>query len=1165
MVKFFSKFHLPSFRGTSCSFSNAGSLGMDHRSDSKWVLTSKDGTVHPLPAAMIFIGRQECDIIVDSASVDKRHAVIFFNPSDKCFHVKDLNSVTGTYLNGVRIPEQSYVKLNHLDSLRFGYGHEVFCVHKSTDRAVPSDPASPKRAAPAFGNGDLVIREDSSANKTFSRDSPSSDSSDRMLRRDSTGHNRTFVCEGPSPGSAQSASPVLCPQSPEDVIPRRMKLSSPPSSSSDPVPSSPTARNEQKTPSLASVFKGTPASSPHSPSSLSSPQTPAVLHSGSDSGSPQKVSPSSPLSAGKEGSLSSPVMQDADSLEDLSKTEDSLSTVREVLPGRPPPTKPTTLAWRPVHSPGKERAPPPPPPKKEQRDEKGSDESSPGDSAAKSTPSKDEQSPCPDTPASQTQASGSNSMAFTIHFDDNVTGGSKPLALKDSIRKFAPPKPESERTPSRTRASPVSKSGGESSASGRRTPTSPLNAADLAKRRWSGAETGRGGARSGAEGWSSDVESSRQARRQDERLSDSASYLIQRMLNDGPTRVPLPGPAGGASSSASRIVDPGSGPEQLLSPADDRSETGTYTVETDRVDPAVEEARRKIDEVFGVSSYNHPSSLDQYQRTRPEGEGAPGSRPRSQGGSVDLGRPKRRLPTPPSERAPLDIFVPSLGSSSPVSTVKKPAATAAPPSSAAGASAPARKRLGSSGSRPSPPCSPPRTHRTTPARTPSNKVMSTSFGDGSFLRQTPTASISSTQRRSAPSAQRKSWGLTGSEADLAAGAGGDTACGSEETASVVSDTSTEPSSHSSGSRGGPQMKLNRAFALRRARLGLPEVGGGGGGGGLPPTTAAPPPPRGKSPHHGSNPSLSRQDGGRFSLRLPRGVRATDVGISRAELLRGKAHGTHQRTDSDPTGAYRSQQHSVSDGESRNRSPRVQRKQQPAGAASYISDGDDDARMGSPVQFGRSASFGGHRDLALTPAAPDRPHRGRSAGTATGSSLSRGDTFLKGGGGGATSGATFARSGRKPERQSGDGESKTPTENGVKTPSTTPGRRELSALDSLVITAIHQLSGKLRTSARTLIEKERLKYPENSDVRLMLEEVLPRVVDRRPSDSPTDGNLTRELSSILKNLKRIEQSLEVLNSLAPTEGDSSSDAIQETTTKTAATTQKPRSGFFYVDV
>uniref|UniRef100_A0A131Z341 Centrosomal protein CEP170 n=1 Tax=Rhipicephalus appendiculatus TaxID=34631 RepID=A0A131Z341_RHIAP len=1151
MVKFFSKFHLPSFR----------SLGMDHRSDSKWVLTSKDGTVHPLPAGMIFIGRQECDIIVDSASVDKRHAVIFFNPSDKCFHVKDLNSVTGTYLNGVRIPEQSYVKLNHLDSLRFGYGHEVFCVHKTTDRAVPLDSASPKRNTPTFGDGDLVIREDSSANRTLSRDSPASESSDKMLHSSNGAHGTTFLRESPSQDAqSQLGSPVRSTQSAEDVIPHRMKLSSPSSSRSpEAQPPSSTGGSRRSSPPLTSTFKeASPlASSPRSTVAsppMSSPQTPAVAATsspvGSDPASPEKASSSSPSSAEKEASLSSPVMQDADSLEDLSRTEDSLSTVREVLPpGRPPPTKPTTLSWKPLHSPSKPHAPLPP----TRPEGKGDDESSPGGCGTKSTASKDEQSPCPDTPASQTQASGSTAMAFTIHFDNDTTGG-RPLALKDSIRKFAPPKPESERTPSKSRASPVSKPGEPSptaNAGGRRTPTSPTNTADLAKRRWSGAEVRNRSSGGGGGGWSSDVEPSRQGRRQDDqRLSDSASYLIQRMLNDGPARAPLPGPVKGVSSAAAR-GEPSSGLEQVLSPADDRSETGTYTVETDRVDPDVEEARRRIDEVFGVSSYNHPSSVEQYQRVRPEGEGVSGSRPRSQvsGGSIDLNRTKRRLPTPPSERAPLDVFVPSTESSSaPGNTARKSAPTALQ-ASAPCANATARKRLGSTGSRPSPPCSPPRTHRTTFTKTPSNKVMSTSFGDGTFLRQTPTAS-SSAQRRSAPP-QRKSWGLTGSEADLAAGS--DLACGSEETASVVSDTSTEPSSHSSGSRGGPQMKLNRAFALRRARLGLPEVGG------LPPATAAP--PRGKTPHHGSNPNLSRQDGGRFSLRLPRGVRATDVGVTRADLLRGKAH--HQRTDSDPTAAYRSQQHSVSDGESRHHSPRVQRKQ-PAGKT-YISDGDDDARTGSPVQFGRSASFGGHRDLALsTPAASDRQHRGRSAAApSTGSSLSRGETFLKGGAG--ASGTTFVRSGRKPERQSGDGESKTPTENGVKTPSTTPGRRELSALDSLVISAIHQLSGKLRTSARTLIEKERLKYPENSDVRLMLEEVLPRVVERRPSDSPTDGNLTRELSSILKNLKRIEQSLEVLNSLAPCERDGTSDVVLETTTKTAPASQKPRGGFFYVDV
>lgn len=42
-----------------------GGPGMEPRSDSKWILTSKDGTEHRLPPGMIFIGRQECDIIVD--------------------------------------------------------------------------------------------------------------------------------------------------------------------------------------------------------------------------------------------------------------------------------------------------------------------------------------------------------------------------------------------------------------------------------------------------------------------------------------------------------------------------------------------------------------------------------------------------------------------------------------------------------------------------------------------------------------------------------------------------------------------------------------------------------------------------------------------------------------------------------------------------------------------------------------------------------------------------------------------------------------------------------------------------------------------------------------------------------------------------------------------
>lgn len=63
--------------------------------------------------------------------------------------------------------------------------------------------------------------------------------------------------------------------------------------------------------------------------------------------------------------------------------------------------------------------------------------------------------------------------------------------------------------------------------------------------------------------------------------------------------------------------------------------------------------------------------------------------------------------------------------------------------------------------------------------------------------------------------QKVPWNLSGSDLDLDRS--------KSENNSILSDTSTEPSSHSSHSgqsrpEQGPQMRLNRAFALRRARL-----------------------------------------------------------------------------------------------------------------------------------------------------------------------------------------------------------------------------------------------------------------------------------------------------------------------------------------------------------
>lgn len=51
---------------------------------------------------------------------------------------------------------------------------------------------------------------------------------------------------------------------------------------------------------------------------------------------------------------------------------------------------------------------------------------------------------------------------------------------------------------------------------------------------------------------------------------------------------------------------------------------------------------------------------------------------------------------------------------------------------------------------------------------------------------------------------------------------------------------------------------------------------------------------------------------------------------------------------------------------------------------------------------------------------------------------------------------------------------------------------------------------------------RKKCPKGSDTWLMIEEVLPQ---GPVTGTPEDGDFTKDLSSILKNLKRVEQGLD----------------------------------------
>ncbi|TNM85954.1 hypothetical protein fugu_008225 [Takifugu bimaculatus] len=83
-----------------------------------WFLVSGGGTRHRLPREMIFVGRDDCELMLQSRSVDKQHAVINYEPDTDEHKVKDLGSLNGTFVNDVRIQEQSYVTLKIEDKLR---------------------------------------------------------------------------------------------------------------------------------------------------------------------------------------------------------------------------------------------------------------------------------------------------------------------------------------------------------------------------------------------------------------------------------------------------------------------------------------------------------------------------------------------------------------------------------------------------------------------------------------------------------------------------------------------------------------------------------------------------------------------------------------------------------------------------------------------------------------------------------------------------------------------------------------------------------------------------------------------------------------------------------------------------------------------------------------
>ncbi|XP_055741069.1 centrosomal protein of 170 kDa protein B-like isoform X4 [Salvelinus fontinalis] len=103
-----------------------------------WFLVSSSGTRHRLPREMIFVGREDCELMLQSRSVDKQHAVINYNPATNEHLVKDLGSLNGTFVNDLRIPDQTYITLKLSDVIRFGYDSHVYILERSQHK-VPEE------------------------------------------------------------------------------------------------------------------------------------------------------------------------------------------------------------------------------------------------------------------------------------------------------------------------------------------------------------------------------------------------------------------------------------------------------------------------------------------------------------------------------------------------------------------------------------------------------------------------------------------------------------------------------------------------------------------------------------------------------------------------------------------------------------------------------------------------------------------------------------------------------------------------------------------------------------------------------------------------------------------------------------------------------------------
>jgi len=692
------------------------------------------------------------------------------------------------------------------------------------------------------------------------------------------------------------------------------------------------------------------------------------------------------------------------------------------------------------------------------------------------------------------------STAFTISFDDpngtTNSSGKKLFGIRDSIRKFAPPKPNTIEKPRPSKAE----------ASQENSYMSLESAPSYSKK----SPTFRRG-QNNASCRSSDRRSDSSRR---SNISESAAFLIDRMLNtnkqseslssiylnsdSNPQKVQRSQTI--TKSSAMQMRNNSNSHQSAEEPtedgvdfSEDRSDNGTYIV---GADPESDAARKRIEELFGVVKAAEASLVA------------------SAAAKATKQKSKPPLATRPS-RAPEKKAIQQMSRER-----KEHIDRLAMGRNTSRSSSSSRHEVSSVGDR--------------RPQSSGRKPLRNSSCDRGYSKL-PTAQRN--HRRATSQSSRQSSNCDPSEPN-------DTRSSrSSLHTQDVSDILLAQQENQNQNLSNPGMKFNRAFALRRARLGLGEPtrpgapqnngssteqdgpvsllvspkrsGGGNAVSGMYPRYNQPP----------SSQNLSRTDGGRFSLRM-----RNHVG---SRLTSGfKSNHIHGATFTDNHSTKNSNSSKLLT--TATTSSAITASKAPSSIVPYPSGDELDAALLSPsrVRQGLGRYTGNSSSATSTKMqnilqgrdiAPEWEMIDSDNRLNYGLCLDQSDM-------GPTS--TYAEQYSRPSHSA-------TTRRGSNSAIGGGGQQQspLGALDCLVISAISGLSMKIRGSVCNLMVEHAKRLPSDNETRLIVEEILPQLsADSARPKSPTsieeiDQSVYFELAQTLKNLKKLEQMVEVIRMIS----------------------------------